>query len=97
MGRLGGDEFVIVLPKAGADDAHASEVAAGIVQALGEPVVLPDGREARIGASLGMACYPHHGSMRSELEACADEALYAVKQAGRRSFAMGLRPVRPAG
>ena len=97
VGRLGGDEFVIVLPKAGADDAHASEVAAGIVQALGEPVVLPDGREARIGASLGMACYPHHGSTRSELEACADEALYAVKQAGRRSFAMGLRPGRPAG
>ena len=97
VGRLGGDEFVMVLPKADAGDLHASEVAAAIVQSLAEPVVLPDGREARVGASVGMACWPRHGSTRSELEACADEALYAVKWAGRRSFAMGLRRRGEAG
>jgi diguanylate cyclase (GGDEF)-like protein/PAS domain S-box-containing protein len=90
VGRLGGDEFMLVLPQAGTDDLHASEVAAGIVASLAEPVVLPDGREARVGASVGMACYPHHGRTRGELEACADEALYAVKRGGRRSFAMAL-------
>ncbi len=92
VGRLGGDEFVMVLPKTGCADPHASDIAARIVQALGEPVVLPDGREARVGASVGMACYPDHGRTRSELEARADEALYAVKRGGRRSFAMAVRP-----
>lgn len=90
VGRLGGDEFVLVLSKAGADSLHASEIAAGIVQSLAEPVSLHDGREARVGASVGMVAWPGHGGSRSELEACADEALYAVKRSGRRSYAMGL-------
>lgn len=90
VGRLGGDEFVVMLPHIGAGDLQGAAVAAALIESIAEPFELPDGGRASIGASIGMAAYPVHGDSRGALEASADEALYAVKRTGKRSFAMAL-------
>lgn len=92
VGRLGGDEFVVMLPHIGASDPQGAAVAAALIESLAEPFELPDGGRASIGASIGMAAYPVHGDNRGALEASADEALYAVKRTGKRSFAMAIAP-----
>lgn len=92
VGRLGGDEFVVMLPHTGADDLHGAAVASALIETLSKPFELPDGQQARIGASVGMAAYPVHGDSRGPIEASADDALYAVKRSGKHSFAMAIAP-----
>jgi EAL domain-containing protein (putative c-di-GMP-specific phosphodiesterase class I) len=45
-----------------------------------------DGHQVRIGASIGMACFPEHGPDISTLLRNADSALYAAKKGGRSSL-----------
>ena len=92
-GRIGGDEFVVALQRCGPEDAHMAEVAAELVQALCQPIPLDDGQVAHVGASIGIACFPQHGSARRELAQRADEALYAVKRAGKNAYAMAMADV----
>jgi GGDEF domain-containing protein len=65
------------------------------VQSLPKPVRLEDGREARVGVSIGMASYPLHGHTRRQVEEAADQALYAVKRTGKLAYAMAVRPHAP--
>lgn len=90
VGRLGGDEFIVALRRSGPDDAGTAEVAAQLLAALQREVVLADGREARVGASIGMACYPLHGTQRNALCEAADAALYAVKGSGKQAYALAM-------
>ena len=53
VARLGGDEFAVLLEVA-REDAAAAVVAERILAALAAPFVL-DGRQARVGASVGIA------------------------------------------
>lgn len=79
VARLGGDEFAILLPGTG---AHGAEVAAGkIMRAFRQPFIL-DGRTLAIGASTGVAAFPHHGAEAETLLRCADVAMYMAKRAG---------------
>ena len=89
--RIGGDEFLVALPGTAPHDPHVCEVASGLVESLGQPFALDDGTQVRIGASVGIACYPKHGHNRKELLHMADLALYEVKRTGRNSFAMAFR------
>ena len=82
--RLGGDEFLCVLP-ALSDAGRAEELAARLVRALDQPFDLAAG-EAHIGASVGIALYPAHGTTVDALVAAADAALYAAKHAGRNAY-----------
>jgi diguanylate cyclase (GGDEF)-like protein len=84
LGRLGGDEFMCVLPKLEAQQ-HAEELAQRLVDAMNQPFALQVG-EARIGASVGIAMFPAHGTSIDQLIAQADTALYAAKQAGRNVY-----------
>jgi diguanylate cyclase (GGDEF)-like protein len=77
VSRLGGDEFAVALPGAGADIARA--VADRITLALKAPVE-HDGQPIDIGASLGIAVFPEHGSDVDTLLRCADIAMYAAKR-----------------
>lgn len=90
VGRLGGDEFVVCLYNTGEADAPVAKISAHVVQSLCEPIVLADGRVARIGASVGIACHPRHGSTRKQLEHAADAAMYEVKRHGKNAFAMAV-------
>jgi diguanylate cyclase (GGDEF)-like protein/PAS domain S-box-containing protein len=90
VGRIGGDEFVIALNHTGPDDPSLTNTARQLVDSLRLPVVLDDRRQALIGASVGIACYPHHASSRRALVSLADEAMYEVKRSGRNAYAMAL-------
>ena len=84
VARIGGDEFTVVLP-AVTDEYGLAKVADKILSGLGKPFAL-DGREVFIGASIGIAVYPHDGRKAGRLLQNADTALYHVKERGRNSF-----------
>ncbi len=78
VARYGGDEFVIVM----ADVNHISEVttmAQKVDSLLIEPIDLGTS-EASIGASIGIALYPHDAVTPEELINVADEAMYVAKK-----------------
>lgn len=78
VARPGGDEFVLVVsgPRACAD-----ELALALCSELGQPVEL-SGRTALVGASIGMAHHPEHGSNSLDLMRRADMAMYSAKARG---------------
>ena len=81
LARLAGDEFVLLVDDAG--DAEAAVcVAARVLDALARPVRV-EGREINLGASLGVALFPHDGTDIETLLRNADAAMYAAKAAGR--------------
>jgi diguanylate cyclase (GGDEF)-like protein len=76
LARLGGDEFVALLPGVDAREADA------VVEAYRSVFSLPlsiDGRELRLGGSVGLALYPDQGRTFPELLQVADAAMYRVK------------------
>ena len=79
VARLGGDEFAVLLP--GADTPAAIEVGQRILADLAAPIPVP-GRSLDIGASLGIALYPTHGTDAATLMRYADVAMYVAKRAG---------------
>ena len=85
VARIGGDEFVAILENI--DHAEsAAIVAQKIITSLTEPVEVADGQKAQIGASIGISIFPDDGTTADELIKAADQAMYAVKAAGRNNF-----------
>jgi diguanylate cyclase (GGDEF)-like protein len=83
--RSGGDEFIVVLPQISQPE-DAALVAAKMVNALDEPVVLGD-RNIRVTTSIGIAVYPIDGADdQQELMKKADTAMYAAKAHGRNCY-----------
>lgn len=80
VARLGGDEFVILLPVV-KSVRDVEKLAAKLLAALSEPVVLSDG-QAKVGVSIGIALYPRDGETSDELLTAADEAMYDAKKRG---------------
>jgi diguanylate cyclase (GGDEF)-like protein len=79
--RYGSDEFVVITPeRPGPHGALAT--AQRIVERLSEPMHFGD-LMVSIGASVGMATYPHDARGADELLRKADSALYRAKQDGR--------------
>ena len=76
--RLGGDEFAMLLPGTGAVD-NAAAIATRIHDALCTPVDI-EGVRLEVGASIGLAVYPQHGSTADQLLQHADVAMYAAKR-----------------
>ncbi len=77
LARLGGDEFALLLPHAGATEAHAA--AQAILRTLEQPVALDDHR-VDLGAGIGLVIAPEHGEDADVLLARAEVAMYAAKQ-----------------
>ncbi len=84
VGRIGGDEFVLVLSGIDSRD-DAVVVTRAILAALDKRIDI-DGTACRVGASIGIACYPEHGESAESLMAAADEAMYGVKANGKHGF-----------
>lgn len=80
-GRLGGDEFGIALTGVG-DKADLEKICAQIQEELSRPVAI-EGRNVRIGATMGYAAAPVDAQTIDELMSCADLALYEGKSKGR--------------
>jgi len=85
IARVGGDEFVVLTERATA--RLAIGIAERIVAAVRRPFELPGG-VARIGASVGVALYPHHGSNLDALMKAADRAMYAIKHTTKGAIAV---------
>ena len=81
IGRLSGDEFTLFLPGVG-ETASATRIGRAILFALSEPFDL-EGQEIDIGASIGIATRPQHGTTLSALMRAADMAMYHAKARGR--------------
>ncbi len=101
--RLGGDEFAVLLPAATAVEALV--IARRIGNDLGRAYDLGPFGQARVGASIGIACAPEHADRADTLLSYADKALYAAKRTGlgvprlydaRLQAGIGLGTRRPA-
>jgi diguanylate cyclase (GGDEF)-like protein/PAS domain S-box-containing protein len=79
VARLGGDEFAVLLP--GTDEAGATAVARQLLRVLEQPFEL-EGQPVDVGASLGFALHPAHGTDAATLLRRADVAMYVAKRAG---------------
>jgi diguanylate cyclase (GGDEF)-like protein len=87
VARVSGDEFVVLLRELGdPNDVHRS--AAAIVAAVGAPIPIEGIGEVAIGASLGVAIAPEHGTTPDGLLQAADDAMYGVKRAGGGAYAV---------
>jgi diguanylate cyclase (GGDEF)-like protein len=81
IGRLAGDEFTMFFPEL-RDLREADRIGRGILFALSEPFHLCD-QEISIGASIGIALRPDHGTTLHDLMRAADAAMYHAKALGR--------------
>ena len=94
VARLGGDEFAVLQRGIDTPD-QASTLAERIALALAGPLVL-QGRTLRLGASVGLAVFPEHGSAPDTLLAYADQAMYLAKAGTRQGSSLSLtRTAKP--
>lgn len=80
LARLAGDEFTIFFPNLAEAD-HAERMARRIALAISEPFEL-HGHSIDIGASVGVALCPEHGTNIESLMRSADIAMYRAKSLG---------------
>jgi len=78
VARLAGDEFAVLL-STGASLSGAVSAAGKIIEALKEPVVL-DGHRLAVGASIGVALFPAHGSDGTTIVRHAGMAMAEAKR-----------------
>lgn len=81
IGRLSGDEFTMFFCDI-ANLADAARIGRSVLFALAEPFDLDSG-EVAIGASIGIALRPEHGTNLTDLMRAADAAMYRAKATGR--------------
>ncbi|MEW6024930.1 MAG: EAL domain-containing protein [Pseudomonadota bacterium] len=81
VARLSGDEFVLVLA-----NQPSLRFTLRMIERLRQGLVQPASfmkKEIPVGASLGVAVYPHDGNTAAELVRAADVAMYHAKATGR--------------
>jgi diguanylate cyclase (GGDEF)-like protein/PAS domain S-box-containing protein len=85
-GRIGGDEFVMWLEET--DAAGAENKARSILESFQDLLEYSGNPESPLGVSIGIAlAAPDEDMTLEKLFAIADQAMYAVKRAGKSSFA----------
>ncbi|MBN9216617.1 MAG: EAL domain-containing protein [Mesorhizobium sp.] len=84
--RLGGDEFALLVPSC--DAAQAEGLAGAILEAVRGADLGLAATSRRLAASIGIAIVHDHATTVADALACADDACYAAKAAGRDRFAV---------
>ncbi|MBV8468815.1 MAG: EAL domain-containing protein [Pelomonas sp.] len=82
VARLGGDEFAVLMLDTSEDEAL--EMARRILMALEVPMTLEE-QSVDIGAGIGIAGYPFHGTDARSLMSHAEEAMYVAKRGGNEA------------
>ena len=85
VARVGGDEFLLMTLRPG-HEAVAAAIAQRVLEALNEPLTLPNDVIVNLSASIGIVMYPEHGH-HAKMIANADAAMYAAKRAGGSTYA----------
>ncbi|MBK8335896.1 MAG: EAL domain-containing protein [Sterolibacteriaceae bacterium] len=86
VARLGGDEFAVLCP--GIETPDAGAIADRLVEAVCG-LNFPTATETvRVGCSVGIAAFPDDAQTEDDLVACADTAMYQVKQSGKNGWAV---------
>jgi diguanylate cyclase (GGDEF)-like protein len=85
LARLGGDEFAIIQFDDSKQTDAAEALAAKIITLIAEPFSV-GGNDVGIGASIGIALVPEHGTHADDLLKKADLALYHAKSSGRNRY-----------
>ncbi len=83
IARLGGDEFVVVINRLKSKDV-IDQLALKLNNALNKPFALSHS-QVQTSCSIGVALYPDDGLTTEQLLKNADLAMYAAKEAGRRT------------
>ncbi|MGA9045786.1 diguanylate cyclase domain-containing protein [Sulfuricurvum sp.] len=86
VARLGGDEFVVII--ASISNSHEAIQIARHLMEKAQQVVQIDEHTLQPSLSIGIAMYPDHGTERSVLLKCADEAMYYAKQNTQEHYYM---------
>lgn len=81
VARFGGDEFVVLLPETPCSGALA--VANKILRTIQNSPLSVRDLTITVTASIGVACYPEHGSSIEAIKEKADKAMYASKSDGK--------------
>jgi len=85
VARLGGDEFTVILEEVvGVRDAE--DMAQRLIEAFQSPLGMGGAQEAVISPSIGIAMYPDHGQVPTDLLKYADTAMYQAKERGRNTY-----------
>ena len=94
LARYGGDELTLVLPET---DLESARLVTGMIQEKLRSIKIetPDGKPPQLDFSGGIAIYPNHGLLASDLLRAADEALYRAKRRQRGSFLIANEPTIP--
>ena len=82
--RLGGDEFAVLLETV-ENDGEAHRIAARILRALSDPLVVDDAHELNLTASIGIA-FSDGSVQAANLLRNADMAMYAAKENGKAAI-----------
>jgi diguanylate cyclase (GGDEF)-like protein len=83
IARVGGDEFVLLA--AGLGDGDARMLAEKVLRSITSEPFSISGASLQVTASIGVSMYPEHGTDPGRLVRSADDAMYAVKAAGRNA------------
>lgn len=78
--RLGGDEFVIGFPIRDEQNNEVDLVIKKLEAQLNSPIAIGFNRKVTVGASIGLALFPHDGENLEALTASADSAMYHIKK-----------------
>lgn len=84
--RLGGDEFALLVPDC--DAAQAERLAGAVLAAVRDADLGSTAASRKLAASIGIAFVADENTAVADALACADDACYAAKAAGRNRFAV---------
>jgi len=84
VGRFGGDEFTVILTEI-TKRGTVSQIARRMIELISEPFDYMD-MKANIGCSIGISIYPDNSEDPRELIMLADNAMYQVKNSGKKFF-----------
>ena len=87
VARLGGDEFTVVLEEI-VNAREAEDMAQRLIEAFQAPLTLGGTQDVVISPSIGIALYPDHGQVPTDLLKYADTAMYQAKERGRNTWAV---------
>lgn len=93
VARLGGDEFAVLCKAISIEESGV--IAARLIDDISRLRFSTEYEILRVGCSVGIASYPQDSRTAEELIACADTAMYQVKQKGKNGWMRYLSdPVR---